>query len=114
MAKYFGNIGFVKSVEDPDKPGFWRETVETRPYYGDVLTHQFKNTTPTYINGEITLSNSFSIVADEYANANFGYMKFIEYKGTAWSISNIEVEYPRLIINVGGVYNGKTVSTGSI
>ena len=65
MAKYFGNIGFVKSIEDSDKPGFWRETVETRPYYGDVLTHQFKNTTPTYINGEITLSNSFSIVADE-------------------------------------------------
>ena len=31
MAKYFGNIGFVKSVEDSDKPGFWRETVETRP-----------------------------------------------------------------------------------
>lgn len=114
MAKYSGQIGFVMSIEDKNKPGFWRDVVSKRRYYGDIDRHQFKNTNPNSINGEVTLSNTITVVADKYAIANLGYMKFIEYEGVSWSITNIDVKYPRLTIHIGGIYNGNTVSTGTV
>lgn len=57
------------------------------------------------------VSNEFSIVADPFAYANFHSMRFIEYMGAKWKISNVEVQYPRLILTVGGVYNEQTTET---
>jgi hypothetical protein len=32
-------------------------------------------------------------------------MLYVEFMGTKWKITNVEVQYPRLILSVGGVYN---------
>jgi hypothetical protein len=58
------------------------------------------------LNDNINMSNEISIVADPFANENFQSIKYIEYMGTLWRVNNVDVQYPRLILRMGGVYNG--------
>lgn len=106
MAKWCGKIGFAITVET--EPGIWEESEPIeRLYYGDSvrnLNRTFQNS--GNINDDIKLVNGISIVADPFANENFCNMRYIEYMGTKWKISDIEVQYPRLVLTLGGVYNG--------
>jgi len=56
----------------------------------------------------LNISNTISILADPYAFKNIGYMKCIEWMGTLWEISSIDISYPRMVLSIGGVYNGDT------
>ena len=105
MAKWYGAIGYSETVET--KPGVWKEQITERMYSGDLLrnTSRFQNTDK--LNDDINVSNEISIIADPYANQNFHSMRYIEFMGTKWKISNVEVQYPRLRLTIGGVYNEK-------
>lgn len=104
MAKFHGSIGYIKTVET--EPGIWEEKVIERPYWGDVTrnTSRFQPQSSS-VNDDIHISNTISIVADPYANENFQYMKYVVYMGTKWNISNAEVQYPRILLNIGGLYH---------
>ena len=58
------------------------------------------------VNDDINISNEISVVADDFADKNLHAMKYVVLKGTKWKISSIELQYPRLILSIGGVYNG--------
>lgn len=104
MAKWYGKIGYIETVEV--EPGIWDEQIIERQYYGDI-TRNTRNLQPSDgVNDNINISNNISIIADPYANQNFHNMKYAEFMGTNWKITNVEVQYPRLILTVGGVYNG--------
>lgn len=104
MAKFFGNIGYSGTIET--SPGVWTETiVEERPYYGDILRNSHRWQSGESINDDISFNNRISIVADPYAYENFSRMRWIEWMSNKWIISDVEVEYPRLILSLGGVYN---------
>lgn len=103
MAKYYGRIGFVETAET--SPGDWEETVTERYYYGDVIQNRRLLQNSDGVNDNINISNQISIVADPYATNNLFAMRYIEFMGSMWDISNIEVQYPRLILTVGGVCN---------
>lgn len=106
MAKWYGNIGYAETVEI--EPGLWEETITERPYYGDTVRNLgSKLQNSGGVNDNINLVNCISIVADPFANENFYAMRYIEFKGTKWKISDVEVQYPRLILTMGGVYNGQ-------
>lgn len=111
MAKYYGKIGYVKTVETA--PSVWMEEAVERPYYGDVQRNtrrwQFQS---EGVNDDILVNETISIVADPYAYQNYPYMKYCWRNGVAWKISDISVEYPRIVFNLGGVYNGETAKTG--
>ena len=104
MAKFYGNIGFLTSVEY--EPGCWQEQIVNRPYYGDLTRNIRKFQSSGGANDDININNSISIVSDPFANENFQHMLYVEYMGTKWKITNVEVQYPRLILSIGGVYNG--------
>ena len=104
MAKFFGKIGFA--VTEETVPGVWREQVIEREYFGDVLRNTRRWQTGEYLNDDLTISNQISIVADPYANNHFHSIRYIEWMGTKWKVDNIEVQYPRLIMDIGGEYNG--------
>jgi hypothetical protein len=104
MAKFYDVIGFASHEET--SPGVWEEVVTERKYYGDVGRNTFKYQSSSNLNDDINISNEISIVADEYANANFHAMRYIVIMGVKWKINNIDVQRPRLILTVGGVYNG--------
>lgn len=82
------------------------ETVTPRAYYGDVARNIRRLQTTENLNDDVQINNEFSIVADPYANENFHAIRYVEYMGTKWKVSAVEVRYPRLILNAGGVYNG--------
>ena len=105
MAKFWGKITFAKQVEN--KPGVWKDEITTREYYGDLTRNVLKNQDANQVNSNLNISNEISIVADSFANENFYSMRYVEFMGAKWKISNIEVKYPRLILTIGGVYNGK-------
>ena len=58
------------------------------------------------INDDININNSISIVADPYAYENFHNMRYAILEGVKWKITNVEINRPRLILTIGGVYNG--------
>lgn len=104
MAKWYGKIGYAETVEV--KPGVWQEQITERKYFGDVNRNKRMLQTADQLNDNINVSNEFSIVSDPYANEHFHSMRYIEFMGTRWKISTVDVQYPRLILTVGGVYNG--------
>ena len=98
MAKFYGKIGYAETVET--KPGVWRPKIIEKPYFGDLIRNSRQ-----YLN----IANEISIVADPYARQNFHSMRYVESMGAKWKITRVEVQYPRLILTIGGVYNdGKT------
>lgn len=105
MAKWFGKIGYAKTVETT--PGVWMEEIVDRNYYGDLIRNTRRLQSADKVNDDIEISNDLSIISDPYANANFHSMRYAEFMGTKWKINNIEVQYPRLILTLGGVYNGE-------
>jgi hypothetical protein len=62
----------------------------------------------TKVNDDLSVNNSISIVADEYANEHFFAIRYVAWAGTLWTVTNVEVQSPRLLLTLGGVYNGPT------
>lgn len=108
MAKFYGKIGYAMTTETA--PGVYRPTIVEREYYGDVTRNMRKLETAQQVNENVNVSNSISIVADPFAYENFFTMRYVEYMGTKWVVTNVEVQYPRLLLSLGGVYNGTTAS----
>lgn len=105
--KFSGKIGFVTTVEI--YPGVWEEQPIERQYFGDVTRNLRKIQGNSKVNSDINISNEISIVADPFANENFHNMRFVEFMGAKWKIESVEVQYPRLILFIGGVYNENEV-----
>lgn len=104
MAKFYGTIGYAATVEV--EPGIWEEQITERPYYGDLIRNTRKLQSSNSINDDINIANEISILSDPYAINHFYSMRYVEFMGAKWKISNVEVQYPRLILEIGGVYNG--------
>lgn len=103
MAKFFGKIGFTETKETA--PGVWIEEVSEKEYYGDVLSLNRKLETGEHLNDDINVNNRISILADPFAFERFSSMRYVSWMGTKWKVTNVEVQYPRLILSIGGVYN---------
>ena len=103
MAKFYGKIGYAITKETT--PGVWVEEIVERSYYGDVIRNIRRLQGSENLNDDINVSNEISIVSDPFANENFHAIRYIEYMGTKWKVTNVEVQYPRLILSIGGVYN---------
>lgn len=105
MAKWYGAVGFVDTKET--SPGVWTEDDITRNYYGNIERNNFRwSASQDSTNDDLTINSQISIVADPYAVNNTHLMKYIEYLGVKWKITSVEPRHPRLILNLGGVYNG--------
>jgi hypothetical protein len=107
MAKYYGTVGFSQTGKT--KAGVWQETgVVKRQYSGDVRRYSRRLVSGNKVNDDLSINLNISIVADPYALQNFHNLKFVEYMGAYWKVSNVEVQYPRLLLELGEVYNGPT------
>lgn len=104
MAKFCGIIGYMISAEV--EPGIYEEQIVENEYYGDVIRDSRRLQERNKVNDDVTINNQISIIADPFANNNFHAMRYIEYLGTKWKITDVEVQFPRLILSIGGVYNG--------
>lgn len=103
MAKFYGKIGFAENVEI--EKGVWEEQITERSYFGDVTRNIRRLRDASKVNNDVDISNEISIVADPYANENFHAMRYVVFMGSKWKIESVEVQYPRLILSIGGLYN---------
>lgn len=106
MPKFFGNIGFAKAVEDPEGSGIYKNKIVPKKYRGDILRNIQRSDSNSVIIDNVTLSNQLSIVSDPYIRENVGFIAYVEYMGTRWKVTSVEVKYPRLLLTLGGIYNG--------
>lgn len=103
MAKWFGKIGFAETVEKT--PGVWVEDIVDREYYGDLIRNTRRLQSSDKVNDDVEIANQISIIADPYANENFHAIRYAEFMGSKWKVNSVEVQYPRLFLDLGGVYN---------
>jgi hypothetical protein len=108
MAKFYGEIGYGDSVETPPGSGVWVDEITEFAYYGDVIRNTRKLDSGENLNNDLSVSNSISILADQYAIEHFFAIRYIRWAGTLWTVTNVEVQSPRLIVSLGSVYNGPT------
>lgn len=108
MARWYGTIGFELTTDgtDPEEHGVSKQVVIERRYYGDLTKDLRKFSNGYSIVDNLDVSNSLSIVADAFAYEHFHTMKYVELYGARWKISSVEIQRPRLILSIGGVYNG--------
>lgn len=103
MPKWYGKIGY--GVTEETSPGVWTEEIVERQYYGDIIRNLRRLETSDQVNDNVSVSNEISIVSDPYAFENFHSIRWVEFMGSKWKVTNVEVQHPRLLLSLGGVYN---------
>ena len=107
MAKFYGKIGYGLTGEPV--PGVWQEMDIEKDVVGDWLKNTRQLIDSNKVNDDIKVNNIVSIVADPYATEHFQFIKYIQdgRSGVKWKVTNVEVQFPRLLLTLGGVYNAQ-------
>lgn len=107
MTRYSGDVGFVgESQESPPDSGVWVDPIVQRHYFGDVDRNTRRLVFGESINGNVSVGNSIRIHADGYALEHYLEIKYAFWNGHAWCVDDVEVARPRLVLMLGGLYNG--------
>lgn len=106
MAKFHGQVGYGESVESESGSGVWNDEITEKEYRGDVLQVRRAPDPGTDYNQGLITQNIISIVADAYADDHFFAIRYVEWMGTLWTVTNVEVQRPRLLLSLGEVYDG--------
>lgn len=105
MAKFFGIVGYAHAAVE-SKPGVWTDLIVEKQYYGDVEPNSRRLDEAEKVNPDISVGNSISVVADAYAYEHFFAIRYLEWMGALWTVTDVKVQRPRLLLRLGGVYNG--------
>lgn len=104
MNRFYGVVGYGQSVESA--PGVWKDAITEVSYYGNVVRNTRQLREGSLVNDDITVGNNISIIADAYANENFMNIRYISWQGSLWTVTAVDVQAPRLMLTLGGIYNG--------
>ena len=106
--RFYDIIGFETTAEDPEGSGIYVPTTVEKKYYGDIIRNSRRLQTSefTSVNDDVSISNQVSIMADEFALQHFHEIRYAVFMGSKWKVSDIEFQGPRLLLTLGGVYNG--------
>jgi hypothetical protein len=104
MAKFHGAVGFSSVTETAD--GVMEDVITEKTYFGDVLRNSSAQREAGRVNDDVRLQHSISIVSDDYANSHVFAMRYVLWSGIRWTVISVEVQSPRLLLTLGGVYNG--------
>lgn len=109
MNKFYDVVGYGETVESPSGSGVWVDEITEYSYFGDVVRNIRRNDSADSVNTDLTVSNAISVVADQYANENFSAIRYVRWNGIRWTVTTVDASKPpRLILNLGKVYNGPT------
>jgi hypothetical protein len=108
MNRFYGVVGYAEqSVESA--PGVWTDAITEVSYYGNIVRNTRQLREGSLVNDDVTVGNNISIIADAYANENFMRIRYIAWQGSLWTVTAVEVQAPRLILTLGGLYNAPPV-----
>ena len=103
--RFFGVVGYATEPVE-EAPDVWVEGIVEHPYYGDVVTNSRQLEVGDKVNSDLSINNSISILADEYAFLHFYAIRYVEWTGVLWTVTEVTAQSPRLILRLGGVYHG--------
>lgn len=107
MGKFYGKIGFITTEEKPGHPGVYEEVVTEKTYYGELIRSVKRwQGVADKLNDDVNVDVQISILCNPYLLENVSHIRFIDWMGAAWKVNSVEPQYPRLILSIGGVYNG--------
>lgn len=106
MARFYGKIGYGQDVDKGH--GVHELEITERIYSGDVVRNFRRQQQGEKVNNDLTTATTISVVSDTYANEHFFAIRYVEWAGTLWEVTNVDQESPRLILQLGGIYNGPT------
>lgn len=104
MARFHGKVGFGQTEDQGN--GIHEVVIQYRMYYGDIVRNSRNIIDGQKINDDFRVANSISIVSDSHANEHFFAIRYVEWAGTLWEVTDVEVQSPRLLLRLGGIYNG--------
>ncbi len=104
--KYSGNAGFrITDVEV--EPDVFEPQVVVKKVRGDVVTsryHHDQNGDKSTIDN-IRITNQISLVADQFFMKHISNLLYVESQGVKWNVESFTIKPPRVILDLGGVYN---------
>ena len=100
--RWFGKVGYVIRVEK--SPGVYVDQKIEREYYGETNKFMSNWQGNSRVNDDIAINTNISIVSDPFAYENFSHIRYVEYMNSKWKVSSIDVQYPNLILTLGGPY----------
>jgi hypothetical protein len=103
MAKFHGAIGYVHT--ETTAPGVQEEVITERNYCGDTIRNTRRLEGGDGLNDNLVINNQISVLGDDFAYGNFSTIRYVTWMGSKWKVTNIEVQRPRLLLTIGGVYN---------
>lgn len=112
MAKFFGVIGFSDTVET--SPGVWEEKLIEKEYFGDITRNTRRWENGEHLNDTLTINNTISVLLDSYIRDRFFAIRYVKWMGSCWKVTNVEIARPRLILTIGGLYNGDTTGASEL
>lgn len=104
MARFYGKVGFGQSQDQGN--GVFSTVVTYRMYAGDVVRNFRATKDDEKVNSDLNVSHTISVVSDTYANEHFFAIRYVEWSGALWEVDSVEMQSPRLLLRLGGVYNG--------
>lgn len=107
MARFYGKVGYGENVDKGN--GVWETVITEKTYSGDQTRNYRRSQQDEKVNSNLSTSTQISIVADSYANDHVSAIRYVEWAGALWEVTSVNQQSPRLILELGGVYNGPTV-----
>lgn len=107
MARFYGPIGYEQDQYEKE-PGIWvPSSMVERNALGTVLKHQRKwDASSNGTNDDVNVTNRISIIADDYVTIHWPAIRYVVWGGAYWKVLSVEIARPRVILNLGGVWNG--------
>ena len=103
MARFAGSVGYITQVES--SPDVWTSDEVVRFMKGDVIRRSASTQNDDKVNSDISLNHRISLLGDAFAFDNYYNIKWVEVDGFKWEVSSVEIQRPRIIVSLGGVYN---------
>lgn len=104
MTKYAGLVGYV--VQEQTAPSVWTPVETPKRMKGDIIRQSASTQNDDKVNSDITLNHRVSLIGDAYAFSSYFNIRWIEIDGHKWEVTNVEVQRPRIIVSLGGPWNG--------
>lgn len=104
--KFYGVVAYA--ITEEVIPGKWKERIVEKQYRGDIIRVSRRLQSADKVNDDIRINNEIRILADAFAYQNFQNIRYVVWMGTKWKVESVTVDRPRLVLEIGGEYNGSS------
>lgn len=107
MNRFYGKVGYA--VQEEVRTGVWEDIITERNYFGELVEKSWREQQAAdQVHTNLKLNTNIKIVADSFAINHFSNIRYICYGGARWMVTGVKAEHPRIILTIGGLYNGPT------